>query len=107
MSNNSKDLLANSVHSDQYYALQVIGIIVIAAFSKVVGVLFLKNISTIILCMLGTFTCFLSSINYFQKYHQSVKQYGSRSGLTFVKPELCRGYQQVTPLAEHVFKAVG
>ena len=46
MSNNSKDLLANSVHSDQYYALQMIGIIVIAAFSKVEGGVRLEYYST-------------------------------------------------------------
>ena len=44
------------------------------------------------LCLLGNFACFLSSadffkINFFEKffweYHQSVKQFGSRSELAF------------------------
>ena len=47
--------------------------------------------------MLGNFACFLSSAvffenqlfeKFFQKYDQSVKQFGPRSGLTFVRPDL-------------------
>ena len=56
--------------------------------------------------MLGNFACFFVVcgffflINFFfktktfQEYHQSVKQFGSRSGPTF-----CKGYQQTTKVA--------
>ena len=45
-------------------------------------------------CTLGNFSCFCCLLiffkinfveNFFQEYHQSVKQFGSRSGLTFCR----------------------
>ena len=43
------------------------------------------------LCLLGSFSCFLSSADlfqFFQKYRKSVKQFGSRSGPTKCRPDL-------------------
>ena len=53
------------------------------------------QVSTVNSCMLGNFHAFLSSVDFFkisffeklfQEYHLSVKQFGSRSGVTFWQP---------------------
>ena len=68
------------------------------------------------LCMLGNFACFFvvcgfffPKISFFKKmfeeYHQSVKQFGYRSGLTIWVQTVRKGYQQTTPLEEKKLSA--
>ena len=57
------------------------------------------------LLLLGNFVCFFFIIinfskKIFQEYHQSVKQFGSRSSPTFCRVQtVCKGYQQSTKVA--------
>ena len=63
------------------------------------------------LCMLGNFSCFCCRLltffktnvfkRFFQEHYQSVKQFGSRSGMTFCPvliwvQTVCKGNQQTT-----------
>ena len=73
----------------------------------------LNPMSDFTLCLLGKCFMFLCPVliffkikffeEFFQKYHQSVKQFGSRSGPTFVGPDLgsncLQKYQQTTQLS--------